>query len=348
MAIIPPLQPTLPLSGAQTVLLNSAAVKSMALQIGQQLQATVLSNQNGQLQLKTPQGVLNSHTQLPLPPGQSLTLTVTQLEPKITLSLLPPATPPVDGFLQRIAPQQQSLQQMLHSLSQQLQNSNVTTNAKGPIEQLFQQLPTLLQLFNPKMVEQKIGQSGAFLESHLLSKKSTLLKGDLKQQLLQIRERLLNQPNQQKLVQQIESMIARIELGQLKSLQQSQLPDQRSWIIELPFLLNEKPESIELHLRHHRKGESSNEESWQLQLTLHPPELGEIRTSIRWHHEQIDIHFLTETQESATLIQGHLEKLEAALSVAGIDVGTLLSRQQTSLDDTSSIDTIETGFTTQA
>ena len=348
MAIIPPLHPSHPLTGAQAVLVNSAAAKGMALQVGQQLQATVLSNQNGQLQLQTPQGILNSHTHLPLPPGQSLTLTVTQLEPKITLSVLPPATPPVDGFLQRIAPQQHSLQQMLHSLSQQLQNNTVTTNAKGAIEQLFQQLPTLLQLFNPKMVEQKIGQSGAFLENHLLNKKSTLLKGDLKQQLLQIRERLLNQPNQEKLIRQIESMVARIELGQLKSLQQSQLPEQRSWTIELPFLLNDQAESIELHLRHNQKGEQSREESWQLQLTLHPPELGEIRTSIRWHNEQIDIHFLTESQESTALIQDHLEQLEAALSVAGLDVGTLLSRQQTSLDDAPSIDTIETGFTTQA
>ncbi len=347
MATIPPPLPNQPLTAAQTVLLTGHNQQTTTLKVGQQLQATVLSNQNGQMQFQVPQGILNSRTQLPFSAGQSLTLTVTQLEPKVTLSIQPPTAVPIDAFLQRIAPRQHSLQQMLQSLSLQLQNNVQAQAAKNPVEQLFQQLPSLLQLFNPKVIEQRIAQSGAFLESHLLNKKSALLKGDLKQQLLQLRERLLKQPQQEKLTRQIESMIARIELGQLKSLQQSQLPEQRSWIVELPFLLNEQPENIELHLRHHQK-EGQQEESWQLELKLNPPEMGEIHVSIHWREEQMDIHFLTQQQESAALIQNHLDQLQAALSTAGIEVGTLLSRQRTINDPPIPSDTIQTGFTTKA
>ncbi len=337
----------------QTLLVSGSTTATPRLQLGQQIHATVLSTRNGDAELQTSAGTVNAKTAIPLRIGEQLTLTVSQLQPTLTLSLKPPTPPRIEAIAQRLYPKQQPLQQLLQNLSTLLHGSNTSKSSQDAIRQLLQQLPTLLQLTHPKTVKKQIAQSGSFLENHLLKGKPPPA-GDLKQQLLLLREKILNSPGEEKVVRQIESMVARIELGQLKSLQGHAPAEstpketmQRNWVIELPFTADGEPHNAELHLQQHQNRKQPDQQSWHIELIFSLVELGEIHAHATIKGEKIDIHFLTERRESAALISDNLERLEAALSSAGLEIGTLFSRQQ-SRDNLHHFLAPEAGFATSA
>ena len=332
------LQPTLP---SQLLTQNGAGASLARLKIGDQLHATVVSQQNGKAELRLPEGTVSARTQVPLQTGQQLRLTVAQLQPQVTLSLSRPPLPTADAMSQKLLPSQQPLQQALQKLSQLLQGSTGGKVGQEAIQRLLLQLPTLVQLFDPKVIKQQVINSATSMENRLLNGRSAPPGGDLKMLLLQAKVQLLQQPDHAKAVRQIESMIARIALNQLKSMQSqpqnssqpqgdspSKEPLQRSWSVEIPFMVDDHPNQVSLRFRHHQEPDHPEKERWHIELNLEPPELGTIEAHAIHHQQQLDIHFLSEKAETATLINEQIEQLSAALSMAGISPGTLFSRQR--------------------
>ncbi len=322
--------------------------------------ATVVQNQNGKIDLQLPQGAtVSARTELPLQTGQQLRLTVTQLQPQVTLSIQKPAPPPAELLSQRATPQQQPLQQALQNLTQMLQSPTTPKMSQQAIQQLLQNLPTLVQLIDPKQLKTQISKSGTFMENNLVNNRGGELKGDLKMQLLQMKSRILNQPdqqNQQKMLKQVDALIARIETNQLKSLQsqtQSQTQTQtqqaqtesgakesaasRSWDVEVPFLVQDQPQEIGLKFRQQQESDDPDKQRWHIEINLSPPGLGAIQAHAIYHNSVLDIHFLSEREETANTISEQIDHLQAALSTAGVEPGTLFSRQM-SVNDQTSVD----------
>ena len=332
-------------------------------QVGDQFQATVLFNRNGNTQLQLPQGTMSARTDLPLRAGEQLKLTVAQLQPQVTLSISKSASAPLDALSQKTYPRQQPLQQSIQNLGQLMQSQTTGKGSQVAIQQLLQQLPTIVQLFNPTNIKNQISKSGSFMENNLLNNRGAELKGDLKMQLLQLKAKLMNQPAEQKALRQVDAMIARIELSQLKTLQSSsgntpstsqgateqgaKEPTQRSWQVEIPFMVDDTPQQIALKFRQQQESEESEKMRWHIELNLSPPDLGELEVHAIYHQEKLDIHFMTEKPETSRLISEQLETLESSLSVAGISTGTLFSRQK-SVNDPPSAPTHSAGFSIKA
>ncbi|HIJ22501.1 MAG: hypothetical protein HON68_01070 [Gammaproteobacteria bacterium] len=321
---------------------SSIATPLARLKVGDQLHATVMNLQNGKAELRLSEGIVSARTQVPLQTGEQLKLTVAQLQPQLTLSLSKPPPPALEAANQRLIPKQQPLQQALQNLTQLLQNSATGKGGQEAIQRVLQQLPTLMQLFNPKELKQQISKSGSFMENRLLNNRSTAPSGDLKMLLLQAKAQIMNQAENQKVVRQLDSMIARIELNQLKTLQASvqtttqqqsegasREPQQRNWSVEIPFIQDNQPQQIALHYRHHQEAEDEEKERWSIEINLEPPGLGGITATATHHQGELDIHFLSEKEETARLISEQIEQLQTALSVAGVEIGTLFSRQKT-------------------
>lgn len=349
---------TLPSTQATTAVTLSKEVAAALprLQLGQLLQATVLSAQGGKAELQLPQGTLTAHTQVPLKAGEQLKLTVAQLQPQVTLTLDKPASPPLDQLGQKVYPKQLPLQEALQNMAQLAQSATSGKGAQVAVQQLIQQLPTLMQLFNPKEVKAQIGRSGTFMENHLLQQPAAL-KGDLKQQLLQMKAQLSNQPAEQKLLKQLDAMIARIELNQMKSLQQGasgqtntsatettskETGQSRSWQVEIPFMVEDEPQQLLIKCRQQGDTEAPESMRWHIELQLNPPDVGPIEVHAIHHQGKLDVHFITEREETSLQISDQLEKLEASLSTSGITTGTLFSRQKSVNDPT--IRPLSTGF----
>lgn len=345
----------------QTLAVTKLTATLPRLQVGDQLQATVLFSRGGKTELQLPQGTLSARTELPLRGGEQLKLTVAQLQPQVTLTISKPATTPADALGQKIYPKQLPLPQALQNLGQIMQSQTTGGGGQIAIQQILQQLPTITQLFNPQAIKEQIGKSGTFMENNLLHNRATSLKGDLKMQLLQLKAKLFNQPGQQKALQQIESMIARIELNQLKSAQSqaqgtpssqqdkgSREATQRSWQVEIPFMVDDKPQQAALKFRQQQEEETEEQSRWHIEIQLNPPELGEMEIHAIHHNEQLDIHFLTEKEETSALITAQIETLESSLSVAGLQPGTLFSRQKNIHDVPPEAISTTTGFSIKA
>ncbi len=189
---------TLPVTlNNQTLAVTKVASALPRLQLGDLLQATVLSNKGGKAELQLPQGTLTARTDLPLRAGEQLKLTVAQTQPQVTLSISKPATPPAELLSQKVYPKQQPLSQAIQNLGQLMQSQTSGKGSQIAIQQLLQQLPTLTQLFNPKNLKGQVEKSGNFMENNLLNNRGEGLKGDLKMQLLQMKAKLMGQPDQQ-------------------------------------------------------------------------------------------------------------------------------------------------------
>ncbi len=92
--------------------------------------------------------------------------------------------------------------------------------------------------------------------------------------------------------------------------------------------MEDKPQELALKFRQQQESEDESQSRWHIELNLAPPQLGAMEIHAIHHHEQLDVHFLTEREETSRLISEQIEQLEASLSVAGLQAGTLFSRQK--------------------
>ncbi len=201
------INPTLPLS-QQLVLINTtqAGVK-LNLVPGQLLEASVLSNANGQARLQIGQAILEAHTTLALLSGQKLTLRVERTEGQVLLQLTEKsfnAAVLAQGLRQTL-PRQLPVSELLNKLDQ-LFKPQATPPWPAPLRalarQLLERLPLAAQLQSPQGLKQALQQSGLFLENRLRQSSqnsgpdpASLPSSDFKAALLQLRQMVRMQLN---------------------------------------------------------------------------------------------------------------------------------------------------------
>ena len=191
---------------APAISTSVAPADSRNWQIGQILNATVLTPISGQTTLRIGNIVLSTSTPLAVDLGQSLRLQVLSLGEQPVLRIVtaqqPPAAQPDTVMLQalRVAlPKQTPLAPLLTSLDQLAHAAHNTTPALTPqsrelIRQIINNLSTSSAVASAQGVLQALKNSGVLLEGKLARNSDVgELAGDFKAGLLRLREALLNE-----------------------------------------------------------------------------------------------------------------------------------------------------------
>ncbi|MDH5592895.1 MAG: flagellar hook-length control protein FliK [Gammaproteobacteria bacterium] len=128
-----------------------------------------------------------------------------------------------------------------------------------------------------------------------------------------------------KLLQQVESGLARIQLNQVNSLPTEDRP-QTTLNLELPIRHGENTEVIELRIQRepdtgHQEQEKG--EHWSATLLLNLEKLGPVRVRINIYGQTVSTTFWAEHQPTVALFNQHMEVLRSNLEEAGLNVGSL-------------------------
>ncbi len=164
------MEPSGPTSGIPRTLLNRLQPVSLQLQVGQQLQATVLENTAGKILLTIGNRQLSAQSSLPFEPGQVLTLQVRSVGEQPVLKVVAALQESAVAMAVRtLLPRYGPTTPLLASLSQ------ITTTPNVPLppilseiaRALVRNLPDAAALSTPEGVKSAIRNSGSFLEHHL-------------------------------------------------------------------------------------------------------------------------------------------------------------------------------------
>lgn len=128
-----------------------------------------------------------------------------------------------------------------------------------------------------------------------------------------------------KLLQQVESGLARIQLNQVNSLPTEDRP-QTSLSLELPIRHGEQTEIIELRIQRDSENESNDPDKpdqWSATLLLDLEKLGPIRVRVTVYGQTVSTTFWAEHQPTVALFNQHMDTLRSNLGQAGLNVGNL-------------------------
>lgn len=191
-----------PTSGIPLRLGPAASTATAAWRAGQLLHATVTEGGAGRVLLAIGHRQVSAETSLRLEKGQQLTLQVQSLGQQPVLRVLSPtADMTLTAALRLLLPSQGPMTPLLSSLSQLATAPQAAV--PGLIQQLIRsvvrQMPTVEAAATPRGLKQALGESGVFLERHLLqgpaqSASVATLGADLKANLLRLLQLLRNWP----------------------------------------------------------------------------------------------------------------------------------------------------------
>lgn len=128
-----------------------------------------------------------------------------------------------------------------------------------------------------------------------------------------------------KLLQQVESGLARVQLNQVNSLPTEDRP-QTSLALELPIRHGEQTEIIELRIQRDSENESGDPDKpdqWSATLLLDLEKLGPIRVRVTVYGKTVSTTFWAEHQPTVALFNQHMDVLRSNLGEAGLNVGNL-------------------------
>lgn len=169
---------------------------------GQLLQATVTESAAGKVLLTIGQRQLSAETSLRLQNGQQLTLQVQSLGKQPVLRIVAPAADNTLAAAARLLlPRQGPMSPLLSSLSQLAvaPQAAMPGLVKELMRSMVRQMPTPESASTPRGLKQALGESGVFLERHLLASPApgsgnAALGADLKANLLRLLQLLRNWP----------------------------------------------------------------------------------------------------------------------------------------------------------
>ncbi|MGR9116057.1 MAG: flagellar hook-length control protein FliK [Gammaproteobacteria bacterium] len=230
---------------------------------------------------------------------------------------------------------------LLHkTLPAMLSNERVPEALKRLAQQIMQNLVKQPQLTQASSLKRAVDQSGLFLEANLgeLQRSSTSqLTHDFKANLLKLIEVLKQEtkphleskttsPDLETLrlvLQKSESSVAKIILDQLASLPKED-PAQQLWHIEIPFLNEDKAESVEVDIeRNQQHGEPSDNSSWSVTITVTPPNLGTLHCKVSYLEGVVDTHFWSQDAPVRSLIKQNLDRLRRQMEASGLKTGRM-------------------------
>ncbi len=159
--------------------------------------------------------------------------------------------------------------------------------------------------------------------------------------------RLLQLQPLRQLLKTSESLLSRIQLGQLSSLVQSSETNP-IWYMEIPYAHQTRHHTLQLRIgkenSHHR---DNNEEGWQLEFSFELGDHGKILSDVRLKRKVIHIRFTAETTAGLQLLQDNLHLLNTRLRSLGFEVNIRPS-QQGEVEDLLLSNTLESLLDTHA
>ncbi len=336
------------IDGSRLTLVLAAAsanpVKTADWATGQLLRAIVDSQSpDGTVTLRLGAHLLEGHSDLPLRPGQSLTLQVTQTGTPLVLRIVPESvagTDEINRALRHVLPRQGEIQPLLDNLVG-------IARAPGPLppavaafaNRLLSSLPTIQNLIVPGALKQALHNSGQFLEARL-ARYSAAPEHDFKAMLLQLQGMLRHvaaKPERHEapgnspptpdgdtpavvaLQQRTDAALARMVMNQVDSLpRDGSIPT--PLVVELPLRWNDQPAMLRLHIEPDdtARHEEKMAPGWSVWLSFEPGNLGTVHCRLQLRGEQVSAAFWTERETTATLFQQHLEKLGLGFQQEGL------------------------------
>lgn len=132
------------------------------------------------------------------------------------------------------------------------------------------------------------------------------------------------------LLQDVESVTAKIQFNQLSMVQDNDLNTNANvWLFDLPVKEKQQLEMLQMRIEQQYTGNSKDKDSaiWQVQLNLETQNLGPMQARITLHALDVSVVLLAERQQSATLLISYLDRLDGRLNDIGLNVSHLSCRQ---------------------
>ncbi len=188
------MKPSGPTSGIPQTLAGLQRPAALSLQVGQQLQATVLDNTAGRILLAIGHRQLSAESSLPFERGQALTLQVRSLGEQPVLRVIAALQEsPAAMAVRTLLPRYGASTPLLASLSQLARSPQwpVAPLVREAAGNLVRQLPDVATLSTARGVKTALRQSGLFLENHLAQADratavASTVNGDYKANLLRL------------------------------------------------------------------------------------------------------------------------------------------------------------------
>lgn len=312
---------------------------------GQLLRAIVDSQSpGGTVTLRLGTQLLEGRSDLPLRPGQILTLQVTQTGTPVALRIVPETatgTVSINRALRQALPRQGEIQPLLDGLVG-------TARAPGPLplavaafaNRLLSRLPDIQTLAAPGELKQALHDSGLFLEAHL-ARNNAAPERDLKAMLLQLQGILRNTtvapdrhdpsgnipPTQDNadaqtvaaLQHRTDAALARVVMNQIDSLPRNASAT-TPLVVELPLRWNDQPGMLRLQIEPDdaARHQENTTPGWSVWLSFEPGDLGPVHCRLQLRGEQVSATFWAEREATADLFQENLGKLESGFQHDGL------------------------------
>ncbi|HFD80849.1 MAG TPA: flagellar hook-length control protein FliK [Gammaproteobacteria bacterium] len=128
------------------------------------------------------------------------------------------------------------------------------------------------------------------------------------------------------LLQQTESVLARIQLQQLAALPREGERGLLEWLLELPLRRGDVIDLWSLRIvgeEAPRRRKQPGQRRWSVQLAFDLPGLGPVQAQVRLTGETVSARFWPEQPQTRALFDAHLQELRSALTGAGLEVAEL-------------------------
>ncbi len=340
---------TLSIDGSRLTLTLAASAagpaKTADWATGQLLRAIVdFQSPDGTVTLRLGTQLLEGRSDLPLRPGQSLTLQVAQTGTPVVLRIVPETATAADGInraLRQALPRQGEIQPLLDGLVGAARAPGLLPPAVAAFaNRLLSSLPDIQTLVVPGELKQALHDSGLFLEAHL-ARDSAPPERDLKAMLLQLQGMLRNvaaTPVRHDLPSSVpptpdnadtqtvaalqhrtDAALARVVMNQIDSLPRD-ASTATPLVVELPLRWNDQPAMLRLHIEPDdtTRHEKNATPGWSVWLSLEPGDLGPVHCRLQLRGEQVSATFWAEHETTAALFQENLEKLGLGFQQEGL------------------------------
>jgi hypothetical protein len=270
------------------------------------------------------------------------------LLPLVTSALQSPQTNKLDIEML------QTLRNLAGSESLQKIGDRLGPELINRIKSVLGNAPTRNEAASPTLLKKFILESGLFMEPRLASGQSP--GPDLKTNLLLLLFHLRGQMEElmvsdqrgvaaenrppaspfdagiskllSQLLRQTEGSLARIQLNQLSSLPAEE-GNRQVWQLDIPVKHPEGYDNFQLRVEREQSHSEKKGAQYRWRLSLHfdLDPLGPVQAQLTLLGEEVSALFLTERQQSATLIEQQLASLEQAFSRVGLKVGHLAAKK---------------------
>jgi hypothetical protein len=247
----------------------------------------------------------------------------------------------IDQAMRSALPREQPLQPTLRAMQRLLNAADrpLPEPTRQLLREVFARLPDLATVQDPQRLPDVLRHSGMFLESALLqltgNNARNTLGDDLRVTLLRLAANLrarLPQVNaaarpeaggrEAPLLQQVQSVLARLKVHQLSSLNtrvanQAETPAAPRISLELPFLHGAQIESVQLTIgqehAHSQAHEAPRQSAWTADLDFELGELGALHVRARLQNGQLSTVFWAPQSATLALIKRHIATLREEL-----------------------------------